>query len=289
MQKLPEVFKPEYFFDAAFMDYSELLENVSAVWEAVERMQDGAIVDAIIRRRCASVSDSGGAKLHISGAAEVRVARGATIGPYVAVAGKGGLVCIDEGAEILPGTVITAGDNAVFIGRGAIVGPNAHLDASKGGICVSEEAKIRQCAYIRELSLIGRRAVIGNSCEIKCALIGREAEAPHFNYVGDSIFGYKAHTGAGVKISNLKIAPGPDGKSTVKIRYEGQAFDTKMRKFGAILGDGVQIGCNSVANPGTLIGRNSIIYAGGSIRGFIPHNTLVKLRPSIERVPLNEI
>ena len=288
MNAIPNIFNPAYFFDLDLMDYGKLFDGVSAVWEAVARMQEGRIVDSIVRARCASVSDGGGAKPHVSGDVEVRVAGGAEIGTYVAIAGDGGLVCVDEGAKLLPGTVITAGRNAVYIGRGAIVGPHAHLDASKGGMCVGEQARVRQCAYLRELTLIGRQAVVGNSCEIKCSLIGREAEVPHFNYVGDSIFGYKAHTGAGVKISNVKIAPGSGTGNTVKVRHEGLVFDTKLRKFGAILGDRAQMGCNSVANPGTLIGRNSIIYAGSSVRGFIPENTLVKLRASLEFAPLKQ-
>lgn len=294
MSTIPDVLKPEYFFDLDLMDYRELFDNVSCVWEVVKKMQEGTPVDKLTRARCEPVTDSVGSRQadsgenapDISGSVETRIAKGARVGPYVVISGDGGLVCIDEGAEIRPGTMIIIGKNAVYIGRGAKVGPNAHLDASKGSICVGEKAVLRQGSFLRELSLIGTKTVIGNSCEIKCALVGREAEVPHFNYVGDSIFGYKAHTGAGVKISNLKITPDPKKVNTVKVRYEGQVYDTGMRKFGAILGDRVQVGCNSVLNPGTFVGKNTLVYTGSNIVGFIPENTVVKLRQTFERAEL---
>lgn len=286
MSKIPEVLKPSYFFDLESMEYQELFENVSFVWEVIKKMQEGAPVDQLTRAKCEVVSGSGEKPADISGSVEVRIAEGAKVGPYVVISGDGGLVCIDKGAQVRPGTMIIAGKNAVYIGPGAKIGPNAHLDATKGSICVGEKSTLRQSSYLRELALIGTKATIGNSCEIKCALIGREAEVPHFSYVGDSIFGYKAHTGAGVKISNLKITPDPEKVNTVKVQYNGETYDTGMRKFGAILGDHAQLGCNSVANPGTFIGKNSLVYSGSNIIGFIPENTIVKLRQTFERADL---
>lgn len=286
MSDVPEVLRPEYYFDFEKMDYKELFDGVGYVWEALKKMQDSPAIDQITRARCASVSDSGGKKPEIIGSAEVRIAAGARVLPHVVISGEGGLVCIDKGAEIRPGTMIIAGKNAVYIGPEAKVGPNAHLDASKGSICVGEKATLRQGSYLRELSLIAAKATIGNSCEVKCALIGREAEVPHFNYVGDSILGYKAHTGAGVKISNLKITPDPNKINTVKVKYDGKVYDTGMRKLGAILGDRAQLGCNSVANPGTFVGKNALVYTGSNIIGFIPENTVVKLRQTFEQAPL---
>jgi bifunctional N-acetylglucosamine-1-phosphate-uridyltransferase/glucosamine-1-phosphate-acetyltransferase GlmU-like protein len=182
--------------------------------------------------------------------------------------------------------MIVAGKNAVYIGKGATVGPNAHIDAAKGSVCVGAKVTMRQGSYLRELCLIASKATIGNSCEIKCALIGPEAEVPHFNYVGDSILGYKAHMGAGVKISNLKITPDPKKVNTVKVRYEGANYDSGMRKLGVILGDKAQLGCNTVTNPGTFVGKNVLVYSNSSVVGFIPTNRIVKLRQTMEESEL---
>lgn len=281
-----DILNPEYYFDLELMDFAGLFDGVPHVWDVVKRMQEETPVDELTRARCEPVSHSGAAPAGVSGNAEVRFAAGSSVGSGVAITGNGGLVCIDEGAEIRPGTMIIAGKNAVYIGRGAKVGPNAHIDATKGSICVGDKATLRQGSYLRELSLISAKATIGNSCEVKCALIGREAEVPHFNYVGDSVFGYKSHTGAGVKISNLKITPDPEKVDTVKIRHEGKTYDTGMRKLGVILGDRAQVGCNSVTNPGTLVGKNSLIYTGSNVVGFIPANTIVKLRQNFEHAAL---
>ncbi len=286
MNDIPTVLRSDYFFDSGMTDYTALFDGVSAVWEIVCNLQKTTIADRITRERCGAVQGGIPAGLNVSGSVEVRVAPGASAGPNVFISGEGGIVCIDEGAAVLPGVVISTGSNAVYIGRGAEVGPNAHLDAFRGSICVGEAAKLRQGAYIREISLIGRKAIVGNSCEVKCAIIGPEAEVPHFNYIGDSVLGHKAHTGAGVKLSNVKVLPDPAGSGTVKIRHNGKTYDTGMRKFGAILGDRSQVGCNSVTNPGTLIGRNAIIYSGSSAAGFIPSNTVVKLRQTLESAGL---
>ena len=170
----------------------------------------------------------------------------------------------------------------MYIGKGAKVGPNAHIDATKGSVCVGDGATLRQSAYVRELSLIGGKAVIGNSCEIKCSLIGPEAEVPHFNYVGDSILGYKSHLGAGVIIANLKILPDRGQSNAIQLRHEAEFYDTGMRKLGVILGDGAQVGCNSVANPGTFVGKNVLIYAGTSFTGFIPENSVLKQNTDVK-------
>ena len=286
MSSVPEVLKPDYYFDMELMECRELFEGVSFVWEVVKNMQGKTAVDKLTQTLCESVNDQGEHTATVLGSVEVRTGSGSKVGPNVSISGDGGLVSIDEGAEVRPGTMIIAGSNAVYIGRGAKVGPNAHIDASKGSVCVREKATLRQGAYLRELSVIASKATIGNSCEIKCALIGPEAEVPHFNYVGDSVLGYKAHMGAGVKISNLKITPDPKKINSVKVRHNGQVYDSGMRKFGVILGDRAQMGCNSVANPGTFVGKNVLIYTCSSVVGFIPENTIVKLRQKFEKAEL---
>ncbi|PWU17626.1 MAG: UDP-N-acetylglucosamine diphosphorylase [Verrucomicrobia bacterium] len=156
----------------------------------------------------------------------------------------------------------------VFIGEGTLVEDGAMI---KGPAIIGRNCQIRHNAYIRDQVIIGDGCVIGNSCEIKNSLIFNEAAVPHFNYVGDSILGWKAHLGAGVKISNVKLVPG-----TVRVQFEGKEFDTGLRKFGALLGDEAEIGCNAVLNPGTIIGRRSVIYPNTNWRGVLGANKVVK-------------
>ena len=140
-----------------------------------------------------------------------------------------------------------------------------------GPAIIGKESQIKHCAYIRENVIIGNKCVIGNSCEVKNSIIFDETQVPHFNYVGDSVMGYKSHMGAGAIISNLK-----SDQSNITVKDEKQNIDTKLRKFGAIIGDFVEVGCNSVMNPGTIIGRNTIIYPLSRIRGIIKENSIYK-------------
>jgi NDP-sugar pyrophosphorylase family protein len=158
----------------------------------------------------------------------------------------------------------------VFIGEGTVVEHGAMI---KGPAIIGRNCQIRHNAYIREDVIIGDECVIGNACEFKNALLFNNAQVPHFSYVGDSIFGYKAHLGAGVKISNVKLVPG-----NVTVEKDGIPFDTGLRKFGVLLGDNTDIGCNSVINPGSIIGRGSVLYPNTSWRGILPSNMIVKNR-----------
>lgn len=165
------------------------------------------------------------------------------------------------------------GDN-VFIGEGTVVEEGVMI---KGPAIIGRKCEIRHNAYLRENVIIGDGCVLGNACEFKNALLFNEAQVPHFSYVGDSILGYRAHLGAGVKISNVKLVPG-----NVMVQYEGHRFDTGLRKFGALLGDHANIGCNAVLNPGSIIGRHCVIYANTSWRGVLPSHHIVKNRPDIQ-------
>lgn len=144
--------------------------------------------------------------------------------------------------------------------------------ASITGPCIIDEnTEIRHSAFIRKNAIIGKGVVVGNSTEIKNAILFNNVQVPHFNYVGDSILGYKSHLGAGVKISNVK-----SDKTEIKIKYSEKIIETKLKKFGAIVGDYVEIGCNSVLNPGTIIGKNATIYPLSAIRGVIEENCIYK-------------
>jgi len=156
----------------------------------------------------------------------------------------------------------------VFIGEGTVIEDGAMI---KGPAIIGRNCEIRHNAYIREHVVLGNNCVVGNACEVKNALFFNNAVVPHFNYVGDSILGYKAHLGAGVKISNVKVVPG-----NIMVEINGAPFDTGLRKFGALVGDRAEVGCNAVLNPGSIIGRNSLIYPNTNWRGILPANHIVK-------------
>jgi NDP-sugar pyrophosphorylase family protein len=156
----------------------------------------------------------------------------------------------------------------VYIGKDTVVEDGAMI---KGPAIIGRNCQIRHNAYIREDVIIGDDCVVGNACEIKSSLLFNHAVVPHLSYVGDSILGFECHLGAGVKISNVKLMPG-----NVTVEIDGTPFDTGLRKFGALLGDNTDIGCNSVLNPGTIIGRGSVVYPNTNWRGILPANMIVK-------------
>jgi len=156
----------------------------------------------------------------------------------------------------------------VAIGEGTVVEEGAMII---GPAIIGRNCQIRHNAYIRENALIGDDCVIGNACEIKHSILLNGSQVPHFNYVGDSILGYRTHLGAGAVLSNLKLSP-----DNVWIEMDGRCFDTGLKKLGALLGDGSQVGCNAVTNPGAIIGRNAHIYPNVCWRGILPGNMIVK-------------
>jgi NDP-sugar pyrophosphorylase family protein len=164
----------------------------------------------------------------------------------------------------------------VIIGEGTIVEPGAMI---KGPAIIGKNCQIRHNAYVRENVIIGDGCVVGNSSELKNSLLFNGAQVPHFNYIGDSILGHKAHLGAGVKISNFKLFPG-----NILVEIDGTPFDTGLRKFGALLGDGAEAGCNAVLNPGSILGRGAVIYPNVFWRGILPANMIAKNKSQIEVV-----
>jgi NDP-sugar pyrophosphorylase family protein len=156
----------------------------------------------------------------------------------------------------------------VYIGRGTIVEPGAYI---KGPAWIGPNCQIRHGAYIRENVIIGSDSVIGNSSEIKNSFLCNGCQIPHFNYVGDSILGAKVHLAAGVIVSNLKL-----NGDFINIQAPEGVLTTGLRKFGALIGDGAEVGCNAVINPGSIIGRRSLIYPGIAWRGILPANSIAK-------------
>ncbi len=156
----------------------------------------------------------------------------------------------------------------VWIHKEAVIAPTAYIGAP---CIIGKGTEVRHCAFIRGSALIGENCVIGNSTEIKNAIIFDSVQVPHYNYVGDSILGFRSHLGAGAVTSNVK-----SDKSPVKVKNGEEVIETGLRKFGAMVGDGVEVGCNSVLNPGTVIGRNTNIYPLSRVRGVIKENSIYK-------------
>jgi len=156
----------------------------------------------------------------------------------------------------------------VFIGQGTVVEDGAMI---KGPAIIGCNCTIRHNAYIRDQVIVGDGCLIGNACELKHVLLFNDCQVPHFNYVGDSILGHRAHLGAGVILSNLKIVPG-----NVTVEVDGRPFDTGLRKFGALIGDDAQVGCNAVLNPGSILGRGALFYPCTNWRGHLPAHSIAK-------------
>jgi len=156
----------------------------------------------------------------------------------------------------------------VWIHKTAAIAPSAHIGSN---IIIGAETEVRHCAFIRSNAIIGSNAVIGNSTELKNVILFDGVQVPHFNYVGDSILGYKSHLGAGAISSNCK-----SDHSLISVFCDSEIIETGLKKFGAILGDNVEVGCNAVLNPGTVIGSGSTVYPLLPVRGFIPANSIYK-------------
>jgi len=163
--------------------------------------------------------------------------------------------------------------NNVWIHKTVKIAPSAFIGEN---IIIGADTEVRHCAFIRNNAIIGKNAVVGNSTELKNVILFDNVQVPHFNYVGDSILGYKSHFGAGVITSNVK-----SDHSLVCVKCGNEIIKTNLKKFGAIVGDNVEIGCNAVLNPGTVIGANATVYPLSMVRGFIPANSIYKKQGEI--------
>ena len=186
--------------------------------------------------------------------------------PWQALSGIKGLI-ISIGKTLDMSEYELRGDN-IFIHKTAIVSPSAFIASP---CIIGKNTEIRHCAFIRGSALIGENCVVGNSTELKNVILFDNVQVPHYNYVGDSILGYKSHMGAGSITSNVK-----SDKTLVCVKNGSDIIGTGLKKFGAIIGDCVEIGCGSVLNPGTVIGRNSNVYPLSCVRGVVPENCIYK-------------
>ncbi len=173
-----------------------------------------------------------------------------------------------ELGKTLPADKFEKRGEDIWIAKSATIAPTACLN---GPLIVDEEAEIRHCAFVRGNAIVGKGAVVGNSTELKNVVLFNKVQVPHYNYVGDSVLGFKSHMGAGSITSNVK-----SDKTLVVVKSADEKIETGLKKMGAMLADHVEVGCNSVLNPGTVIGRNSNIYPTSCVRGCIPANSIYK-------------
>jgi NDP-sugar pyrophosphorylase family protein len=183
-----------------------------------------------------------------------------------------GDIILEIGSSLNPADFDKIGEN-VWISKEAKVAPTAYIN---GPCIIDSGTEVRHCAFIRGNALIGKGCVIGNSTELKNVIIFDSVQVPHYNYVGDSVLGYKSHMGAGSITSNVK-----SDKSLVVIKTDEEKIETGLKKVGAFLGDFVEIGCGSVLNPGTVIGKGASVYPLSSVRGSIPENGIYKKQGEI--------
>lgn len=191
--------------------------------------------------------------------------------PWEALPNIGSFIC-ELGSRLDSEKYEKRGEN-IWIAKNASVAPTVCIN---GPVIIDEEAEIRHCAFIRGNAIVGKGAVVGNSTELKNVVLFNKVQVPHYNYVGDSILGYKAHMGAGSITSNVK-----SDKTLVVVKSKEEEIATGLKKFGAMLGDEVEVGCNSVLNPGTVIGNHSNVYPLSMVRGVVPANSIYKNKNEI--------
>ncbi len=185
---------------------------------------------------------------------------------------KIGAYIIELGGSLPADKYEKRGEN-IWIAKSAKVAPTAYMN---GPCIIDEDAEIRHCAFIRGNAIVGKGAVVGNSTELKNVILFNKVPVPHYNYVGDSILGFKSHMGAGSITSNVK-----SDKTLVVVKSSYGNIETGLKKMGAMLGDNVEVGCNSVLNPGTVIGRNSNIYPTSMVRGYVEADSIYKRQGEI--------
>jgi acetyltransferase-like isoleucine patch superfamily enzyme len=262
--------QPEYFFDLKPFAHGSLFADLEFVWEAFSKLK--FYLKETLTSNVLALSGDMLSKTCVLWDGEL-IEDGFEI--EAGDVTKGNLRVFRSGDELVGASVLYAGailfDSGIRIGKGTIVEPGAMI---KGPTIIGNYTEVRQGAYVRGNCIIGDRCVVGHATEVKTAVMLDDAKAGHFAYIGDSILGNNVNLGAGTKLANLKIID-----SEVKLRVEGKAYKTGLRKLGAILGDRTETGCNSVTSPGTLLGKRSLVYPCINVPGgFYPKGSIISLR-----------
>jgi UDP-N-acetylglucosamine diphosphorylase / glucose-1-phosphate thymidylyltransferase / UDP-N-acetylgalactosamine diphosphorylase / glucosamine-1-phosphate N-acetyltransferase / galactosamine-1-phosphate N-acetyltransferase len=261
--------RPENLFDLEGHKLKKLFDNAEYAWEGLKNLQE-----YIKKNIKPNVTEIRNGKSFID--QDVIISDGKVIRSGFFIDTAKAIVSMD--GKILKGaTIIYAGvslmDDEIYIGQGTVLEPGAMI---KGPTIIGDNTEVRQGAYIRGNVLVGDKCVVGHTTEMKSAVMLGESKAGHFAYIGDSILG-KVNLGAGTKLANLKII-----ESKVILTIDGKKYETGLRKFGAILADGVETGCNSVTTPGTILGKNTLLYPNGTARGYYPPDSIIKLKQTQE-------
>jgi len=251
---------PDDLFDLTTVQHQGLFDGCEFVWDALNKMS--GYIQAMLVPNITKLRIVGDVlnKTYVLYNNEV-LDNGFKLFPGDATKGK--FKVFKDGQELIGATVLYAGaclfDEKISIGQGTVVEPGALI---KGPTIIGKNTEVRQGAYIRGTCIIGDRCVVGHTTEMKSSVMLNDAKAGHFAYIGDSILGNNVNLGAGTKLANLKLVD-----SNVTIRINDITHNTGIRKFGAIMGDGVETGCNSVTNPGTILGKASMVYPCVSVKG----------------------
>lgn len=259
------------FFNLDDHLFKGLFEGTDYVWGALPRLK--AFIKEYLEPNVRELRKGG------TMVAETMVLyKGETIVSGFDIDTSGKIAVVKKNGSYLEGaSIIYAGsylmDDLIQVGKDVIIEPGALI---KGPAVIGDGTEVRQGAYIRGDVLIGKGCVVGHTTEIKASVMLGGSKAGHFAYIGDSILG-SVNLGAGTKLANLKMFDSP-----VVLNIEGQAYETGLRKFGAILGDGVETGCNSVTAPGTLLGKNTLLYPSAAVRGYYAGGKIIKVRQSQE-------
>lgn len=267
--------KADDFFDLQDNSFTQIFEETEYVWEGLKQIKP--FLKEHLKPNVAAIR-----KGNDLVEKTVVLYQGEVITEQFAIDSSGKKPVVTLNGKILEGaSIIYAGaflmDDRIFIGSGTVIEPTALV---KGPAWIGNNTEVRHGAYIRGDVLVGDGCVVGHTTEIKSSVMLGGSKAGHFAYIGDSILG-RVNLGAGTKLANLKVVDSP-----VVIKIADRSIQTGMRKFGAILGDGVEMGCNSVTAPGTMLGKNVIIYPNGTARGYCPPGKIIRVRQQQE---LNEL
>jgi acyl-[acyl carrier protein]--UDP-N-acetylglucosamine O-acyltransferase len=262
---------PNGLFDLTDFEYRRLFDNCEYVWNALSKIS--GYIQSMLTPNITKIRISGDvlSRTYVLYNGEV-LDNGFELLPGDIANGR--FRVFSDGQELIGATVLYAGaclfDNQISIGQGSVIEPGALI---KGPTIIGKNTEVRQGAYIRGTCIVGDRCVVGHTTEIKSSVMLNGAKAGHFAYIGDSILGNNVNLGAGTKLANLKLT-----NSNIIIKINNMIHNTGIRKFGAIMGDGVETGCNSVTNPGTILGKTSMVYPCVSVKGgYYPSGSRITL------------